>query len=481
MSVLRKNSFCKCGCKGACTLHPVLKMFHWSLSSLASGHFPSQHYDGNHWSVSDGWRNTHAGSSLGIKAAVVHIKGDWMEFAMSLGLPTWSSNVGPCPFCLQNKSELFIASPFDPLTSPWTPAGHTEYDDACRRCERHVVMSRNDHATIIALLHYDKRKYGAKGRALSAPYPPLNLEKGDRLCPGKDVSDIGTEFDAAFADPTRTHLQATFWRRGNESRARWRNPLFDSSIGVTVEIVAIDILHTLYLGIAKDFCMRVMWCLIKNCVYGYRGRPQDERDQLSVLAMRHELWNWYQFEARAHPERHLHRLEDLVVTMLGKEHAPKLSTKAAETKTLVDYCRSQLRRWFHSIADEQKNCYMNCADGLVHMISIFDTSPRNLPAAAVQGLYDSMKKVFASWAGARWHMTPKMHLMLHAVERARLHGNPRFYSTFLDEGLNRVLRDIARSTHRLTWEVRIFERFAWAEQARAKRKRIDDVGIRQSS
>ena len=227
--------------------------------------------------------------------------------------------------------------------------------------------------------------------------------------------------------------------------------------------------------------MRVMWCLIKNSVYGYRGRPQDERDQLSVLAMRHELWNWYQFEARAHPERHLHRLEDLVVTMLGKEHAPKLSTKAAETKTLVDFCRSQLRRWFHSIADEQKNCHMNCADALVHMISIFDTSPRNLPAAAVQGLYDSMKKVFASWAGARWHMTPKMHLMLHAVERARLHGNHRFYRSFLNEGLNRVLRDIARSTHRLTWEVRIFERFAWAEQARAKRKRIDDVGIRQSS
>ena len=80
--------------------------------------------------------------------------------------------------------------------------------------------------------------------------------------------------------------------------------------------------------------------------------------------------------------------------------------------------------------------------------------------------------VLAGWQGAELEFKPKMHLVFHLVERTRTHGNPRFYSTFLDESLNSTLRGIVRSSHRATWELRVFSKFAWVEERRAKRQRL---------
>ena len=38
-------------------------------------------------------------------------------------------------------------------------------------------------------------------------------------------------------------------------------------------------------------------------------------------------------------------------------------------------------------------------------------------------------------------------------------GNPRFYWTFIDEGLNVVLRALAMKAHRSRWEERVFRLF----------------------
>ena len=46
------------------------------------------------------------------------------------------------------------------------------------------------------------------------------------------------------------------------------------------------------------------------------------------------------------------------------------------------------------------------------------------------------------------------------IARSAWMGNPRFYSTFLDESLNLNLRDAAAAAHRNRMEVRIFRLFA---------------------
>eukprot|EP00959_Pyramimonas_sp_CCMP1952_P171959 3592895-Pyramimonas_sp.AAC.1 len=58
------------------------------------------------------------------------------------------------------------------------------------------------------------------------------------------------------------------------------------------------------------------------------------------------------------------------------------------------------------------------------------------------------------------NLAPKSHLFVHLTQRILRCGNPRSYSTFLDESLNRVLSEIAASANhsRATWERTIFSR-----------------------
>eukprot|EP00959_Pyramimonas_sp_CCMP1952_P404396 8474233-Pyramimonas_sp.AAC.2 len=53
---------------------------------------------------------------------------------------------------------------------------------------------------------------------------------------------------------------------------------------------------------------------------------------------------------------------------------------------------------------------------------------------------------------------PKSHLFVHLTARIPEYGNPRLYSTFLDEGLNLILAGVASASHRCTFERSIFER-----------------------
>jgi len=50
-----------------------------------------------------------------------------------------------------------------------------DYDVACSRCERLVVLDAATHAAVLNVLQYDKRKQGNRGRALTKDIPVLDL------------------------------------------------------------------------------------------------------------------------------------------------------------------------------------------------------------------------------------------------------------------------------------------------------------------
>ena len=47
----------------------------------------------------------------------------------------------------------------------------------------------------------------------------------------------------------------------------------------------------------------------------------------------------------------------------------------------------------------------------------------------------------------------------HMVEQAEHRGNPRFYSTYWDESLNKVFTSIAATTRRATMQRRLFAKY----------------------
>eukprot|EP00959_Pyramimonas_sp_CCMP1952_P221012 4620598-Pyramimonas_sp.AAC.1 len=51
------------------------------------------------------------------------------------------------------------------------------------------------------------------------------------------------------------------------------------------------------------------------------------------------------------------------------------------------------------------------------------------------------------YKAAGGHLVFKHHVLYHLTKQSRLAGNPRFYWTYVDEGVNRVLSQVAQSVH----------------------------------
>ena len=55
---------------------------------------PVERHDKRPWGHTDLGREAAAGTQI-TKGAVVALKGDWSEFALTLGFPSWQSNDNP--------------------------------------------------------------------------------------------------------------------------------------------------------------------------------------------------------------------------------------------------------------------------------------------------------------------------------------------------------------------------------------------------
>ena len=87
-------------------------------------------------------------------------------------------------------------------------------------------------------------------------------------------------------------------------------------------------------------------------------------------------------------------------------------------------------------------------NSFIQHIRTMQDSPKVTSVTQLQTLTDTFHSVvggLASIVDFRW--TPKFHLWGHMVAEARSVGNPKFWSTFLDESLNGVLKKSARLVH----------------------------------
>ena len=74
------------------TMDYVLQLFGWSLQCLFSGRFPEVAHDGS--AVLEVFRKRLAGHSLGFRALLLEIKGDWEFYSDVLHLPRWNNTEG---------------------------------------------------------------------------------------------------------------------------------------------------------------------------------------------------------------------------------------------------------------------------------------------------------------------------------------------------------------------------------------------------
>ena len=331
VALVRKRLTCRCGCKGWCTFFPIFLFLRWSLECLAEGVFPVTRHDGSPWLPgTDDVRAALGGRAMKFKACLAWLKGDWAEIC-KWGFPTWQSGLRPC-FCCNAFGDLLYDIAAGPgLPTEWVLNTDESFETACARCEFWVTLDAASHADVVDATFYDKRQGGSHGRALNQDFPALGLCKGDRLEPSACLLDIGAGFDNLDFSLGQTH-RVLFWRPVRETVCQHRNPLFDRHSGTTLGItpvrsVAIDMLHTFYLGILHAFCSFLVWECLRARIWGDLGNELPN----TILRMRIDLFFFYKEYRDAGSGHPLTELVDLTPNMLGTETSPDLKTKGAET------------------------------------------------------------------------------------------------------------------------------------------------------
>ena len=109
---------------------------------------------------------------------------------------------------------------WSPISFPSSLKTHEQYEEACDRAEKRVIITEELHKTVLQALRYDKRSTGSRGRALIRAVPQLGLEAGDRLEPSDALPDVA-DFDNLAYFP----VSVTFLAHGQADMGNPPEPL----------------------------------------------------------------------------------------------------------------------------------------------------------------------------------------------------------------------------------------------------------------
>ena len=109
---------CQCGCRGWCSLYPLLDAWARDLKALETG---------------------------SIRYAVMDIQGDWPAFLQIFGLRYWSHNLHPCPLCriTQNQLGELRLSDFTLDSMPFQAYRTEDYHQDLARYVQVALLLRN--------------------------------------------------------------------------------------------------------------------------------------------------------------------------------------------------------------------------------------------------------------------------------------------------------------------------------------------------
>ena len=84
------------------------------MECLKQGKYPSARHNGASWRNGDAWKKKRQGQPLGVHAATVQVRGDWMFYKQLFNFPSWSPH-RICWKCRANKHTFKQCG----LSAPW--------------------------------------------------------------------------------------------------------------------------------------------------------------------------------------------------------------------------------------------------------------------------------------------------------------------------------------------------------------------------
>ena len=321
---------------------------------------------------------------------------------------------------------------------------------------------------IYASLIYKKK---CRGRCLKQDMVSLGLKRGNRLEPSEEMPDVGM-----FETMTVPFL-ALFWIWGKDARILHTNPLLLIP-GFTLDKWAIDLLHTWHLGPIQAFVALVLFMLLASGLWTPTSRylDQKDKDQLSLLNIKSELYGWYKTMGKDPKwKKSGTEIWNLTLGMIGSKSKPMLHAKAKESEGMLKFTIHMLSTHQEALSEVspetkmQTSLLLEAGKAALDIDSVLhSTSSRHMSHDQCEGCFYKYLRFAVLFQRAGGTTTPKSHLMIHLFQRAVSKGNPRFYHTYRDESLNKMLANVARSAHRLSWQETVFKKLKLVSRENVK-------------
>ena len=234
--------------------------------------------------------------------------------------------------------------------------------------------------------------------------------------------------------------------------------LFDI-VGLRIECVMIDILHTVDQGVGSNIIGNVFWELVRDHAW-------VDTNQADNVAKLQELLNeWY----RENPNKYKMQGK-ITLERLRTDGWPRLKAKAAATRHLAEFAWELAKK--HDSNSTHDRMRTAVCQLLVEFYNILNTEGAFLSQDGKKRLSQcsvSLCKLYAKLSRASeeshvksWKAQPKLHLFLHACQhQAPVYGNPRCCWTYSDEDLVGQMIEVARTCHPSTMSATAL--FKWVQ------------------
>jgi hypothetical protein len=210
-------------------------------------------------------------------------------------------------------------------------------------------------------------------------------------------------------------------------------------------------------------------------IWGQAQHTAEEKLAVAAVMVRRELFEWYGDNTQRREGESVSRLADLTVKMIGSMDSPTLKLKGMETYGFLCFLCFLLGK-LNDFVGEAGQTVLQAGEALEEYVQLLKAHGAVLPPHAVQRateIYNRHIRLMGSLDIEDW-TKPKHHLMFHINHRSSFFGNPWFYTTFLDEGLNKNLKKMLRNCHHMRFETLALCR-APEMLARWRRKRAFDT------
>ena len=147
-----------------------------------------------------------------------------------------------------------------------------------------------------------------------------------------------------------------------------------------------------------------------------------------------------------------------------------LKAKAAETHGLLAFVVEMLQKHKVNLATTSSpqdklafELLTHAGESAMAFDAVLATHERRVGIEFSQDLFMHYQRFIVLCDRAGVPMLPKAHLMYHAVQHSLTKGNPRAYTTYIDESLNGAIARVCRSVHRRGWAEAVYRKIQMME------------------